>query len=83
MRRPRQNYRRKLARKIALNDGTVLVTLFDAGALLLDRFSTVTRWGTLEYAIETLTRAGESGKREHIIAATDLIERVLRARHML
>lgn len=77
------NYDRKLARVIVLEDGSRLRTLLDAAQLLSDKFSTVTAWGTLEAALEAVMRAAETGKHADVISATDLIERVLRARHLL
>jgi len=77
------NYDRKLARMIRLADGGKLRTLRDASDLLAKKFRTVTVWETLGYAIEALMRAAETGKRADVITATDPIERVLRARHML
>ena len=38
-------------------------------------FGTVTAWGRLEHAIRALMLAAETGKREDVAKATDLIER--------
>ena len=77
------NYDRRLARRITLADGTRLKTLKDAADFFGNQFSTVTRWGPLEIAIEMLIAAGQSGKRDDIAAATDQVEIVLRERRLL
>ena len=83
--RPRRspNYDRKLARRIKLADGNRILTLRDAADLIAKRFSTIKRWRLLELAIERLIAAAESGKRDKAKAATDAIERVLRAQRLL
>ena len=77
------NYDRKLTRRITLEDGTKLATPRDAANLFAERFATVTSWGVLEIAIERLIAAAESAERDKVKAATDAIERVLRARRLL
>ena len=77
------NYNRKLTRRIVLDDGTRIVTLRDAADLFAERFATVKRWRLLEIAIERLIAAAESAERDKVKAATDAIERVLRARRLL
>jgi hypothetical protein len=80
----RVDYSRRLSRRITLADGTRLVTLKDAADLLTgERFVGVTKWGALEHAIELMLEAGERGGRPRLKAATNQIEIVLRARHML
>jgi hypothetical protein len=81
-RRRAPNYDRKLTRRIVLDDGTKLVTLRDAVNLFAEWFSTVTSWRLLETAIERLIAAAESSKRDTVKAATEAIERVLRARRL-
>ena len=83
--RPRfADYRRKLAHPIALRDGNTLITLRDAANVLLYVFgSENTRSGELNKASRLLLTAAESGKRADIKAATEQIERVLRARLLL
>jgi hypothetical protein len=77
-------YPYRLTRRITLADGTRLVTLKDAADLLTgERFVGVTKWGALEHAIELMLEAGERGGRPRLKAATNQIEIVLRARHML
>ena len=77
------NYDRKLTRRITLEDGTKLATLRDAANVFADRFATVTSWRVLEIAIERLIAAAESAEHNKVKAATDAIERVLRARRVL
>ena len=77
----RANYRRKLAHVVVLGDGTKLVTLRDAANVLLDAANV--RSGGLDNAIRLLLTAAETGKRADIVAATDAVERVLRARRLL
>ena len=79
----RINYDRKLTRPIKLADGTRLKTLKDAADVLADRFTTATKWDTLEFAIERLITAGESGNRDDIAKATEQVEIVLRERPLL
>ena len=55
----------------------------DAADVLADRFTTVTKWDTLEIAIERLIITGESGKRTDIEAATEQVEIVLRGRRLM
>ena len=83
-RRPRRapNYDRKLARRITLEGGTKLATLRDSAHLFAERFATVTTWRALEIAIERLIAAAESAERDKLKAATDAIERVLRAQRI-
>ena len=51
--RPRQDYSRKLTRRITLADRTRLETLKDAADLFTgERFAGVTAWPALEHAIE-------------------------------
>ena len=66
-----------------LEDGTKLATLRDAANVFAERFATVTSWRVLEIAIERLIAAAESAERDKVKAATDAIERVLRARRLL
>ena len=80
----RTNYRRKLAHVVVLADGTKLVTLRDAANVLLDVFGSVNaRSGVLDHTIQRLLAAATTGKHADITAATDAIERVLRARRLL
>ena len=83
-RRPHRapNYDRKLTRRIVLDDGTRIVTLRDAADLFAERFATVKSWRLLEIAIERLIAAAESAERDTIKAATEAIERVLRAQRI-
>ena len=73
---------RKLARVLVLDDGTKLVTLRDAANVLTERFGTVISWRVIEL-IEQLMQAAASGAPADITAATDAIERLLRARRLL
>ena len=75
----RTNYRRKLAQVVVLADG--MVTFRDAANVLLDAANA--RSGVPDYAIRLLLMAAETGKRADIAAATEAIERVLRARRLL
>ena len=77
----RTNYRRKLTHVVVLADGTKLVTLRDAANVLLDAANA--RSGGLDNAIRLLSLAAETRKRADVTAATDAIERVLRARRLL
>ena len=58
------------------------MTLRDAANLFAERFATVTSWRLLEFAIERLIAAAESAERDAIKAATDAIQRVLRAQRI-
>jgi len=77
----RTNYQCKLARPLTLADGTKLVTLRDAANVLLDAANV--RSGGLDNAIRLLSTAAETRKGADIAAATDAVERVLRARRLL
>ena len=55
----------------------------DAADVLADRFTTATKWDTLEIAIERLIAAGESGNRDDVAKATEQVEIVLRGRPLL
>ena len=77
----RTNYQRKLARPLTLADGTQLVTLRDAANGLLDAANV--RSGGLDNAVRLLSLAAETRMRADIVAATDAVERVLRARRLL
>jgi len=80
----RANYRHKLSHVVVLTDGTKLVTLRDAANVLLDVSSSVNaRPGGLDHAIGALLTAAETRKQSDIAAATEAIERVLRARRQL
>ena len=83
-RRP-SNFQRNLTRTITLRDGNKLVTLRDAANVLLYVLGTVsTQSSALDHASRRLLlTAAESGKRSDIAAATDQVERVLRARKLL
>ncbi len=77
------NYDRKLVRRIKLEDGTKLATLRDAANVFAERFATDTAGACSKIAIERLIAAAESAERDKVKAATDAIERVLRARRLL
>ena len=80
----RANYRRKLARVVVLADGAKLVTLRDAANVLLDVFASANvRSGVPGNATRLLLIAAKTGSRADIVAATDAIERVLRARRLV
>ena len=82
--RSRQDYSRKLTRRITLADSTRLETLKDAADLFTgERFAGVPTWPALEHAKELVIEAGDRGGRERIRVATNQIEFVLRRRHML
>ena len=82
--RPRQDYSRKLSRRITLADSTRLETLKDAADLFTgERFANLTAWPALEHAMGLVKEAGQRGGRDRIKAATDQIEFVLRRRHLL
>jgi hypothetical protein len=80
----RANYRLKLTHVVVLADGTKLVTLRDAANVLLAVFGSVNaRSGALDHTIQRLLAAATTGKHADIAAATDSIERALRARRLL
>jgi hypothetical protein len=80
----RANYRLKLTHVVVLADGTKLVTLRDAANVLLEVFGSVNaRSGALDHTIQRLLAAATTGKHADIAAATDSIERALRARRLL
>ena len=82
--RPRQDYSRKLTRRITLADRTRLETLKDAADLFTgEQFAGVTAWPALEHAIELVMEAVDRGGRDRIKAATDQVEVVLRGRRLL
>jgi hypothetical protein len=82
--RSRQDYSRKLTRRITLADSTRLETLKDAADLFTrERFANLTVWPALEHTIWLVMEAGQRGGRDRIKAATDQIEFVLRRRHLL
>ena len=65
-------------------NGNELVTLRDAANVLLEVFGSVNaRYGALDYTIQRLLKAAETSNRADLEAATDSIERVLRARRLL
>jgi hypothetical protein len=77
------SWKKKLTRPLALRDGTVIKTLSGARAVILERFSTVTHSEALAHTGRLLLTAAETGKRADIEAATDQLERVLRARRLM
>ena len=80
----RTNYRRKLAHVVVLTDGAKLVTLRDAANVLLDVFGTINaQSGVPDRAIRLLLIAAKTGKRADIVAATNQVEIVLRARRLV
>lgn len=80
---PAMKWDRRLARKIALNDGTELVTLRDAADALDRYFATVTESKPLEATIAALMTAARTGKRADVAAATDSLARMLSHRQVL
>ncbi len=72
----------KLSRKLVLKDGNTLKRLSDVRALFLDRFANITHSPPLAYAGILLLKAGETGERADIEAATDQVELVLRMRKL-
>ena len=81
--RPRPDYTRKLSRALVLDDGTRIVTLFDAARIVRERFVVATAWPLLELVIEQMMTAAATGDAADVLAATDSLERVLRARRLL
>jgi hypothetical protein len=82
--RPRQDYSRKLTRRITLADRTQLQTLKDAADLVTgERSAGMTAWPPLVHAVGLVMKAGERGGRDRIKAATNQIETVLRARGLV
>ena len=79
----RPNYECKLARPITLADGTVIVTLRDAARVIRERFVVKAAWPLLELVIEQMMTAAATGDAADVLAATDSLERVLRARRLL
>jgi hypothetical protein len=82
--RPRQDYSRKLSRRITLADRTRLETLKDAADLCTsERFASLTVSPALEHAIGLVMKAGQRGGWDRIKTATDQIEFVLRAQRLV
>ena len=81
--RPDPDYTRKLSRVLVLDDGTRIVTLLDAARIVRERFVVATAWPLLELSIEQLMTAAATGDAADVLAATDSLERVLRARRLL
>ena len=79
----RPNYECKLARPITLADGTVIVTLRDAARVIRERFVVKAAWPLLELVIEQMMTAAATGDAADVLAATDRLERVLRARRLM
>ena len=79
----RPNYDHKLARPITLADGTAIVTLRDAARAIRERFVVKAAWPLLELVIEQMMTAAATGDAADVLAATDSLERVLRARRLL
>lgn len=73
------SWNKKLSRPLLLKDGERLKTLSDARNLLIERFSNITHSEPLARAGELLLKAAETGKRADIEAATEQLERLLRA----
>ena len=76
------NFQRDLTRIITLADGRHMKSLHDARTVLLG-VSVNARSGALNYAIQFLLLAAETGKRDDVALATELTERVLRDRGLL
>jgi hypothetical protein len=74
---------KKLARPLALKDGTVIKTLNGARAVILKRFEGVIHSEALAHAGQLLLKAAETGDKADIEAATVQLERVLRASHAI
>ena len=81
--RPHPDYTRKLSRVLVLDDGTRIVTLFDAARIVRERFVVATAWPLLELSIEQLMTAAATGDAADVETATDTFERLLRARRLL
>ena len=77
------DWSRPLTHTLTLKSGRRLVRLLDAADLLAEGFQTVRRYDPLEYAIELLLRAAETGTPADRKAATDQVALVLRLNHML
>jgi hypothetical protein len=82
--RRRLNYDRKLSRALMLADGRRLVTLRAAANVITDVLvSANSPSHTLEHAIALLLKAAKSGAAADVAEATDQVELVLRAWHIL
>lgn len=68
---------RKLARIIALEDGTTLRTIDDAAKAIEKRYPPSLQWAPLQYAQQLLITAANTGKRADIKAATDQLAMLL------
>ena len=78
------NYDRKLSRALVLADRRRLVTLRAAASVINDVIRSVKPpTDTLDHAIALLLMAAKSGTPEHVAAATDEVERILRDRRLL
>lgn len=71
------NWDARLTRTIRLRDGARLITLRDAANYLVANFSTVRKDLGLERAIELLTSAAETGRKEDREAATFQMKLIL------
>jgi hypothetical protein len=80
----RPNYDRKLSRALVLADRRRLITLRAAASVINDVLSSVQpSMVALDHANALLLMAAKSGTCEHVAAATDEVERMLRDRRLL
>ena len=78
------NYDRKLSRALVLADRRRLVTLRAAASVINEVIRSVKPpTDTLDHAIALLLMAAKSGTPEHVAAATDEVEHILRDRRLL
>jgi hypothetical protein len=81
-RKKRPGWSAPLTRSLTLKDGTKLVTLADARAILIEHFASVSQSDSVARAIELTLKAADSGAFEDRKAATDQVAIVLRGRRL-
>jgi len=78
-----KHWSKPLARPITLKDGAELVTLRDAGEFVRDHFQGYTKNDCLEWAVELLLAAAQTGRLKDRQRATDQILVLIRTRPWL
>ena len=77
------SWTRLLSRTLVLKDGTHLATLHDVAKVFTRTFDNSVHWPTLDYAIELLMKAAETGTEDDVEAATNEAAIVLRQRVLM
>lgn len=78
-----KHWDRRLPDTLRTKRGRTAGTLREAAQLLADSFDRSYRSAGLDAAAEALIRAAQTGKRDDVLTAVDMVRRTLESRHLI